>query len=84
MWDRSMRWTATLRSGRVAVDVSVWRMMPVGPQYHWSTSSFARASGNGMRETTGHARSLTEAKRKALQTAAELLTHGETALGGGL
>ena len=83
-WDRSQKWQTYLRGPLVVVEVAVWRVLVPSASYFWAADSYARASGNGMRETTGHAASLTEAKRKALQVAAEMLTHGETALGGGL
>lgn len=83
-WGRSQKWQTYLRGPLVVVEVAVWRVLVPSASYFWAADSYARASGNGMRETTGHAASLTEAKSKALQAASELLTHGETALGGGL
>ena len=81
-WNRSWRWQTTVR-GPVCADVSVWCGEPYGFGWFWTVTSWRYATGDALRTAEGTARSLTEAKRKALSEAAGLQLQGIAALGGG-
>lgn len=79
-WKKRQQWTLEIREGYVTAEIVITKHCDGGVVY-W-VDAFDRGTSLSAKPEAGHARSLTEAKRKSVEAAQALLKHMTRARGG--